>query len=257
MSSPIIAYIIIAAIIVLPLALYGVYRHRTRFIIDWQKEDDDDLAAVVGCPPVSVVIVCQNEAGELEENVPRLMGQTGIEAEYIIVNAASTDTTADAIKRLHLQHPSLRQTYLPKSHSIQHLWQCGCILGARAARHEWVLFVHPDFAPSSPAWLLDLMRYADDSTCAVVDYGHTTELEEAEESGFGWQRRYKAMARTVSRGRAIVTAGGSLLIRKDWLLERGDEAERSECVYLCRRFLPLSRVILRVQNRRPLVAGPW
>lgn len=249
-------YIIISAVVLLALLASATTRYlNRRDVLDWDLQDDDDLPAVGDCPPVSVVIVCENEGVEMEENVPKLLEQHGVETEIIMVNAASTDTTIDAIKRLKVQYPQLRQTYVPQSYSNLNLWEFGCVLGARAARHDWVLLVHPSFAPAKVDWLSDLMRYADDGIDAVVDYGNDG-YEDDEESSFAWKRRYKKMARSVLKGRAIKTAKGSLLIRKEWLLGRNTEASRyGECIYVCRRAFPFSRVILRVQNRRPDVVA--
>lgn len=244
-----------------------------RFFISWEYQDDKRLSPFVACPAVSVVVVCENEGDVMEDNLPKLLDQLGIDVEVVVVNAASTDMTSDALKRLAVQYPHLRQTYVPMRHSNLNVWEFGCLLGARASRYDWVLFVRPRFSPSSDVWLLDLLRYADGEVDAVIDYGHVTERD-GHESMFAWLWRCIKMARTVLRGRALITGGGSVLVKKEWLLSRsvvesrqktlysrltGDlgEAAYGDCLYLCRRYNPLRRIILRARNRRPDVSTPW
>lgn len=238
------------------LLTVGIHRYQVRFLIERWHEDDEELSPIVASPRVSVVVMCQNEGREMEENLPLLFAQQGVDVEVIVVNAASTDTTIDALKRLTLQYPHLRQTYVPTSNTNLNPWEAGCTLGARAARHDWLLFIHSGFTPPSDLWMLDLLRYADSSVRAVVDYGHTN-VRSGSEKKFAWQRRQKKMTRTALSGRAIKSAGGSIMIRRSWVLDHHDDGQRRECIYVCRRFNPMQRLILRVQNRRPDFSIPW
>lgn len=238
------------------LLTVGIHRYKVRHLIERWQEEDEELSPLVASPRVSVVVMCRNEGREMEENLPLLFAQQGVDVEVIVVNAASTDTTIDALKRLSLQYPRLRQTYVPISNTNLNPWEAGCTLGARAARHDWLLFIHSGFTPPSDLWMLDLLRYADDSVRAVVDFGHTN-VRSGSESKLAWQRRQRKMTRTALRGRAISSAGGSIIIRKSWVLDHLDDGRRAECIYVCRRFNPMQRLILRVRNRRPDFSIPW
>lgn len=254
MSLVILITVILTALIAIVMA--GHF-YSTRHLVDRWAESDDSLSPLVACPPVSVIVVSQNEGRDMEVLVPQLIKQKGVDVEVVVVNAASTDTTLDAIKRLSLQYSQMRQTYVPTSNTSINLWESGCMLGARAARNEWLLYVHPTFTPPSALWILDLLRYIDPSAKAVIDYGHTTEARYIKEKKRGWNKRVKKMTQTVLQGRAIEAAGGSILIKKDWLLNHTDRPRREECIYVCRRFNPLQRLILRVRNHRPTFLAPW
>lgn len=253
-------WLYITLIIFLSLLLVGggwIDFRYLRHLVSWEHYKDSELSPFIACPAVSVVVMCENEGEQMEDNLPKLLDQLGIDVEVIVVNVASVDTTSDALKRLKLLYPQMRQTYVPASNSNLNTDSFGRMLGARAARYDWVLFVRPSFAPSSAVWLLDLLRYAESETMAVVDYGHVSDDAHRSESRLQWTRRYMKMARSVLNGRAITTAGGSLLVRKEWLLSRSAGDEVGECVYLCRRFNPFRRVILRAQSRRPDASIPW
>lgn len=249
-------YFFFFLVLVLLVLFVVCYRWLLWNFISWEHLADTDLSPLIPCPAVSVVVVCENEGDDMEGNLPKLLEQLGIDVEVVVVNAASTDMTDDALKRLKIQYPHMRQTYVPMSNSNLNVWEFGCMLGARAARYDWVLFVPPSFTPSSEIWLLDLLRYADQKTKAVIDYGHVGE-QNVRESWLSWMRRYVWMVFTAIQGRSVTTAGGSLLIRKNWLLDRTDATARGECVYLCRRFNPLRRVTLRVHNLCPSISAPW
>lgn len=251
----ILVYIITATLIVLILTTLGVHQFLNRHIEDRWKEMEDELSPIVASPHVSIVVICHNEGRALEANLPQLFAQQCVDFEIIVVNAASTDTTIDALKRLSLQFPQMRQTYMPNSSTNINIWESSYLLGARAARNEWVLFVSPKFCPASDLWILDLLRYAAPTTKAVIDYQNTS-YGNPQESKYAWKRRCKKMTRTVRKGRAIVTAGGSMLIKRSWMLDTSNGDNREECVYICRRFQQLQRLILRVQNHRPQFLGP-
>lgn len=250
-----IVFIITAILTLLILIVFGIHLYLNRHVMDRWKEDAEELSPIVSSMPISVVVISHNEGRDMESNIPLLFAQKGAEVEIIVVNAASTDTTIDALKRLSLQYPQLRQTYVPQSNTNINIWETAYLLGARAARNEWVLYVSSSFTPDSDLWLIDLLRYTDPSVKAVVDYANVGKSDR-EETKMAWKRRCKKMTRTIRKGRAIVTAGGSLLMKRGWILDHANDSERDECVYVCRRFPPIQRLILRVQNRRPDFSNP-
>lgn len=250
-------YHIIAGVALLAaIILWAIYRYKVRYLVTkWCEDTADDVLAEVTIP-VSVVVISQNAGADLERHVPRLMEQRGVTYEVVVVDAASTDTTVDALKRLKTNYPTLRQTYVPQSHANLDVWDFATVLGARAARHEWVLFVHAEFCPPSETWLQDLMQYVDESIHAFVDYGHVTRDFLDELSSFARRRECRKMARTALRGRAISAAGGSVLVKKDWYLDRANREERVECIYQY-HLRPSKRVILRVRSRQGSDAFQW
>lgn len=250
-----IVFTIATMLVVLIVTTIGIHYFQNRYIIERWKEQEDELSSIVSSTPISIVIICRNEGREMEENIHKLIEQQCADVEIIVVNAASTDTTLDALKRLTLQYPQLRQTYVPQSNTNANVWESAYILGARAARNEWVLYVHSTFRPHSDLWLRDLLRYTDPSIKAVIDYSNFGDMERSDTKR-AWKRRCKKMTRTVRKGRAIVAAGGSVLIKRNWVLDQNYMNERDECFYICRRFPPQERVILRVQNRRPDFLSP-
>lgn len=237
------------------LFLWLLYRYTVRRVVSWWHEDIDDGSLVPVEQSFSLVVVSQNSGADIERNIPLLLEQKGVSHEVIVVNAASSDTTCDAVKRLTLDYPQLRQTYVPQSSANLNVWELACMLGARAARHEWVLFVNPGFVAPSDHWLLDLAQYVDSTLHVLVEYAYRGDAEAA-----SWGRRFvqeRKMARTALRGRAIDVAGGNVLVQRDWYVARANDTAERECLYLYRDSCFWNRVILRVRSHRLSDAFRW
>ena len=81
----------------------------------------------------SVVIPAYNEARALPATLDHLAGQTG-NHEIIVVDGGSSDATADIVRA----HAGLTLLSAPKGRASQ------MNAGARAARGDWLLFLHAD-----------------------------------------------------------------------------------------------------------------
>ena len=95
----------------------------------------------VGC---SVIIAARDEEARIENTVRRLLAQTGVDLELVVVDDRSQDTTPQILERLAREHPrvqikrvdKLPDGWLGKCHA--------CHIGAEAATREWILFTDAD-----------------------------------------------------------------------------------------------------------------
>ncbi len=96
---------------------------------------------------VSIVVPARNEAARIEGTVTRLLQQTGVETEIIVVDDRSNDSTPHLLAVLQDRHEglvvvrveALPDGWLGKCHALH--------VGAKRATGEWLLFVDAD------AWL--------------------------------------------------------------------------------------------------------
>jgi len=92
----------------------------------------------------SVVIAARDEAARIEATCRRLLAQTGVAIELIVVDDRSTDGTSETLRRLSAEDSRVRTErvdVLPDGW----LGKCyGCHRGASAATGEWLLFTDAD-----------------------------------------------------------------------------------------------------------------
>lgn len=236
MPTPIILASAVGLIILL-LAVWGWRHHAVRHIISrWKEEDEEIIYAPLSAVDVSVSIVVISEGGgtALEQLIPLLDRQNGVEKEIIVVDADDDHVhglaTETVVERLSSVYPRLRRTYVPHSTNGLNPYDLAAMLGARAARHEWMVVVSPFFRPDSDEWLLDLLQYVDTTLSVVVDYAKTNDNEDLT-SMERWRLR-RQMMKTAKRGGAFETAGGTYIVQRDWFLQRLSRQVQGECLYL-------------------------
>ena len=109
------------------------------------------LASAPGCAPLplepircSVVIAARDEEARIEQTVRRLLAQSGVDLELIIVDDRSTDRTNEILRRLAQQDARVR---VERVDVLPDGWlgKCyACHVGAGAATGEWILFTDAD-----------------------------------------------------------------------------------------------------------------
>jgi glycosyltransferase involved in cell wall biosynthesis len=105
-----------------------------------------DLPAHDGAAPVrcSVVIAARDEKARIGETIRHLLAQTGVEAEFIVVDDRSTDGTGEILRRFAQEDARVK---LQRVEMLPEGWlgKChACHVGASAATGEWILFTDAD-----------------------------------------------------------------------------------------------------------------
>jgi glycosyltransferase involved in cell wall biosynthesis len=92
----------------------------------------------------SVVMAARDEEARIEQTIRRLLAQTGVDLELIVVDDRSTDRTGEILTRLAKEDPRVqakRVDVLPDGW----LGKChACHVGASAATGDWILFTDAD-----------------------------------------------------------------------------------------------------------------
>jgi glycosyltransferase involved in cell wall biosynthesis len=92
----------------------------------------------------SVVLAARDEEARIESTVRRLLAQSGVQMEVIVVDDRSTDRTGEILQRLSTEDARVRlkrvdvlpEGWLGKSHA--------CHVGASKAAGDWILFTDAD-----------------------------------------------------------------------------------------------------------------
>lgn len=120
-------------------------------------------------PPVSVIVCAHDQAKDLEKHLPALLEQDYPDYQVVVVNAASTDHTADVLQSYE-SNPRLYHTFMPPGVKAVSPRKMAMTLGLKAARHPYVLFTDPSAKPSGPNWLTAMMQQCTGEGAVVLGY---------------------------------------------------------------------------------------
>ena len=144
---------VFAAVTLIQIAIWLVFP--ARFV--WRRRQE--TPADVQLPPVSVVICARNEAINLKNNLPEILGQAyPHDWEVIVVDDDSEDDTALVLNELSSRYPRLKivtispKTTAGKKHALAK--------GIETARHDWIALTDADCRPAGPQWLSTMLKQA-------------------------------------------------------------------------------------------------
>lgn len=121
--------------------------------------------------PVSVIICARNEAENLRNFLPSVLGQDYPDFEVIVVNDCSEDETYVVLADLMERYPNLRVSAINKDPKFMHYKKFAQFIGIKAARNEILLFTDADCSPVSPDWIKGMCRHFEGNTKYVLGYG--------------------------------------------------------------------------------------
>lgn len=115
---------------------------------------------------ISIVIVVHDQADLLEQNLPQFIETAGqVDAEVIVVDDMSSDSTPDILQRMRKEHERLYTTFLPESVIINpSRIRLALSVGVKAARGQRIVIGDISRPPVSTEWVTGM----DDGEVAVV-----------------------------------------------------------------------------------------
>ncbi len=145
------------------LAYYlGIY---TKFLFYRKKNESTHPE------PVSVIICARNEARNLEQHLPLILGQDYPDFEVVVVNDCSTDDTEEVLERFAAQDPRLKVTRIKRDRKFEHGKKLAVSIGIKAASHELMLFTDADCRPVSNQWIRRMTSGFTGRISIVLGYG--------------------------------------------------------------------------------------
>lgn len=123
-------------------------------------------------PGMSIIIAASDCEHLLEKHLPLILEQDYPDFEVIVVDDNSKDDTKELIGRLSERYSNLYSTFT--SDSIRYIShkKLSLMLGIKAAKKEWVVFIEPNCYPTSDQWLARLARHCTDSIDVVLGYSN-------------------------------------------------------------------------------------
>lgn len=163
--------------------------------------------------PVSVVIISDNNAAELRENLPSFLSQSHSAGfEVIVVVAKDDDGTADVLNSFgHL--PGLYVTHVPDSSRYMSRRKLAVTLGVKAAKNEWVLLTDATCRPLTDRWIDGMSSRCRQGIDMVVGYSNYADGTGHFKTFSRFRREYQFMYEALT-GVAYAMAGCNLMFRK-------------------------------------------
>lgn len=173
--------------------------------------DDKDLK------PVSVVIVADNNARDLKQNLDFFLSQDYSPGyEVIVAICKDEDGTGDVIEAFS-KYENLHSTFVPKSSRYLSRHKLAITLGVKAAKNDLILLTDANCKPVTDKWIYGMSsRYSDDNSVAL-GYGNY-ENETSSFRIFAKLYREFAMMRMASINKTYGYDGKNIMFRKKTFL---------------------------------------
>lgn len=128
-----------------------------------------------GTRPVSVVVTTSNQLSQLEQTLPLILEQEGVDLEVLVADLGSDDGTAEYLESLSHGYPQLHHLTLPAEGRDISPHRLALTLAFRRATHEWVALTDASCRPASPYWLSCLLACATERHQMVLGYTRYTD----------------------------------------------------------------------------------
>lgn len=118
-----------------------------------------DCTKVAQPQPVSVVISAQNEAQNLQRNLPRILEQDHPDYEVVVVNDKSIDGTEEVLADMRQQYKHLQVVTVEEHVHEFEGKKLPLTLGIKRAKNDNLIFTDADCLPVSEQWLTLMQRH--------------------------------------------------------------------------------------------------
>ena len=122
-----------------------------------------------GMPPVSVVVIINDNMAYLDEVIPELMAQDYKFFEVVVVDAGSRVEVVDRLAGLSMTYRNMKVTRLNPDPKYKYRRKLALNVGIKACTYPNIIFTEPDAHPSSSRWL-SLMAKGFTTADVVIGY---------------------------------------------------------------------------------------
>lgn len=125
------------------------------YYFKWERFDGahvEDMPVLSTYPPVSILIPCYNEAGNIRETIEYLLHQRYPNYEIIAINDGSRDNTLDILKSLAATHEQLRVVHLDTNQGKAMALRAGALL----TQNEYLICIDGDalLGAEATTWIM-------------------------------------------------------------------------------------------------------
>ena len=183
------------------------------------SENEDNKSADGDCPQVSVIIVADNNAYELKNNLQAFLSQKyAADYEIIVVVDRDEDGTGDVLKTFG-NHSNLYATFVPDSSRYMSRRKLAITLGVKAAKYEWILLTDATCHPVSGNWISSMAKNCGIDVNMVLGYSNYSEKAGIFKIFSRFHREYTFLYEAASYGAPYGMAGNNLMFRKSMFMD--------------------------------------
>lgn len=163
---------IIVSVTVVVLAMVtpfinGFFRKPKSLLASTDYANDQQKATL---PPVSIILTPNENAYELEQNLPMFLNQDYPAPFQIIVVTWKGDSETDDVLKRYEGNSHLYTTYIPDSSRYMSRKKLAITLGIKAAKTQWVMLTDITCTPASDQWLQTMASHCSDNIDIVAGY---------------------------------------------------------------------------------------
>lgn len=163
--------------------------------------------------PVSVIIISDNNARELNDNLKFFLSQDySASYEIIVVVSRDEDGTSDVLKS-YGKHPNLYTTFVPDTSRYMSRRKLAITLGVKAAKNDLILLTDAVCRPYSDHWIDNMSAKCHDGINLVIGYSNYSDDASQFKIFCRLHNEYTFMYEA-NKGIAYSTCGNNLLFRK-------------------------------------------
>ena len=183
------------------------------------SENEDNKSADEDCPRISVIIVADNNANELKNNLQAFLSQKyAADYEIIVVVDRDEDDTGDVLKTFG-NHSNFYATFVPDSSRYMSRRKLAITLGVKAAKYEWILLTDATCHPVSENWISIMAKNCGMGVKMVLGYSNYSEKAGIFKIFSRFHREYTFLYEAASYGAPYGMAGNNLMFRKSMFMD--------------------------------------
>tara|TARA_R110002049_G_scaffold993_11_gene7287 strand:- start:73795 stop:74907 length:1113 start_codon:yes stop_codon:yes gene_type:complete len=129
--------------------------------------------------PVSVIICAKNEAENLKNFLPSIIGQDYPNFEIVLINDASCDDTLEVMEAFASKNSNIKIVDVKNNEAFWGNKKYALTLGIKASKNEHLLFTDADCKPVSKHWITEMSSLFNNKKSVVLGYGKYTKTNKS------------------------------------------------------------------------------
>ncbi len=179
----------------------------------WGNEyKEDDL------PPVSIIIISDNNATELQKNLPAYLSQDYPKGFEVIVVVCNDEDNTEKMLESFSENEKLHITFVPNTARYMSKRKLAITLGAKAAKNEWILLTDAVCRPDTDKWVETMASNCTSDRLMVFGYSNYSAKTGKFKRFFRLHNEYRNMLEA-SKSAGYGMTGNNLMFRKSVFME--------------------------------------